>query len=106
MQMSRRRIVPFDDAVSGCIRMHQLPAEGNIERNRLPTMYNQSPVPPEWAASIEQWMDREERMPLFVVDSHTAGNPTRILLSGPTFPGVVKTVDDARAWLRDSADWV
>ncbi|RKP57732.1 proline racemase family protein [Pararobbsia silviterrae] len=54
--------------------------------------------------SALDWLARSERQQCVAVDSHTAGNPTRIVLSGITLPPGVKTVDAARAWLRDHAD--
>jgi proline racemase len=50
------------------------------------------------------WLDRSNRQELLAVDSHTGGNPTRIVLSGITLPEHVAAVDAARAWLRDHAD--
>ncbi|MFB9952952.1 proline racemase family protein [Rhizobium puerariae] len=38
------------------------------------------------------------------VDSHTGGNPTRIVLAGIDLPEHAQTVDAARIWLRDNAD--
>ncbi|WP_277183055.1 proline racemase family protein [Caballeronia sp. BR00000012568055] len=51
------------------------------------------------------WLARSERQPCVAVDSHTGGNPTRIVLSGIDLPADVTTVDTARAWLRDHADF-
>jgi proline racemase len=50
------------------------------------------------------WLSRSDRDVLIAVDSHTGGNPTRIVLSGIDLPDAVATVDAARAWLRDEAD--
>lgn len=50
------------------------------------------------------WLAREEREVLLAVDSHTGGNPTRIVLSGIDLPAEARSVDAARAWLRDHAD--
>jgi proline racemase len=55
------------------------------------------------AAALE-WLDRSDRQEILAVDSHTGGNPTRIVLSGIDLPDSVATVDAARAWLRDNAD--
>lgn len=55
------------------------------------------------AAAVE-WLDRTDRQPVLAVDSHTGGNPTRIVLSGIDLPEDISTVDAARAWLRDNAD--
>ncbi|MFB9832316.1 proline racemase family protein [Actinoallomurus acaciae] len=43
---------------------------------------------------------------LDVVDTHTAGNPTRIIVGGLDVPAGVEGVAATRRWLRDSADWV
>lgn len=50
-----------------------------------------------------EWLAREDRQVVLAVDSHTGGNPTRIVLSGVNLPGGA-TVDTARAWLRENAD--
>lgn len=50
------------------------------------------------------WLDRADRQELLAVDSHTGGNPTRIVLSGIDLPPEAATVDAARLWLRDHAD--
>lgn len=50
------------------------------------------------------WLAREDRQVLLAVDSHTGGNPTRIVLSGIDLPETARTVDTARLWLRDHAD--
>ncbi|WP_338811430.1 proline racemase family protein (plasmid) [Agrobacterium leguminum] len=50
------------------------------------------------------WLNHANRQELLAVDSHTGGNPTRIVLSGIELPSEVATVDAARAWLRDHAD--
>ncbi|WP_068298599.1 proline racemase family protein [Pararhodobacter sp. CCB-MM2] len=55
------------------------------------------------AAALD-WLARADRQPLIAVDSHTAGNPTRIVLSGLDLPEDVTGVDAARLWLRDNAD--
>lgn len=59
-----------------------------------------------WPGSVGRWLDREDRQPLLVVDSHTAGNPTRIVLAGIDVPEDVQGVDATRQWLRDHADWL
>lgn len=59
-----------------------------------------------WPPSVSDWLGREDRSPLLVVDSHTCGNPTRILLAGLDVPADVSTVAQTRRWLRDEADWV
>jgi proline racemase len=59
-----------------------------------------------WPASVEDWLAAGDRSPLLVVDSHTGGNPTRILLAGVTPPAEVVTVEQTREWLRNEADWV
>ncbi|MBB5157146.1 proline racemase family protein [Saccharopolyspora phatthalungensis] len=43
---------------------------------------------------------------LDVVDTHTAGNPTRIVIGGLDVPAGIEGVEATRRWLRDSADWV
>lgn len=55
-------------------------------------------------SSALEWLNRSDRQALTAVDSHTAGNPTRIVLSGIDLPGHVAGVDAARAWLRTEAD--
>lgn len=50
------------------------------------------------------WLDRAGRQEFLAADSHTGGNPTRIVLSGIELPSDVVTVDAARVWLRDKAD--
>lgn len=59
-----------------------------------------------WPASVDAWLAREDRQALAVVDSHTGGNPTRIVVGGLDLPPAAQTVDAARAWLREKADWV
>jgi proline racemase len=54
--------------------------------------------------SAIEWLDRADRQEILAVDSHTGGNPTRIVLSGIDLPEGVTTVDAARVWLRDNAD--
>lgn len=54
--------------------------------------------------SARAWLGRAGREPLIAVDSHTAGNPTRIVLSGINLPDWVAGVDATRAWMRDEAD--
>lgn len=41
-----------------------------------------------------------------MADTHTCGNPTRILLSGLNVPADVATVDALRTWLARESDWV
>ncbi|OON37024.1 hypothetical protein BTJ39_20715 [Izhakiella australiensis] len=55
-------------------------------------------------AAVDAWLEKEQRQAIGVVDSHTGGNPTRIVLSGITLPQEARTVDSARSWLRDHAD--
>lgn len=43
---------------------------------------------------------------LLAVDSHTGGNPTRIVVGGLELPPQARTVDAAREWLRQHADGV
>lgn len=54
--------------------------------------------------SAIDWLNRRDRQVIFAVDSHTGGNPTRIVLSGINLPAQAATVDGARRWLRDRAD--
>ncbi len=54
--------------------------------------------------SAVDWLNRRDRQDIFAVDSHTGGNPTRIVLSGIDLPAQAATVDGARLWLRDRAD--
>lgn len=54
-------------------------------------------------ASARAWLQRADRQVLVAVDSHTAGNPTRIVLSGIDLPAPMG-VDAARTWLREHAD--
>ncbi|GAA3748425.1 proline racemase family protein [Streptomyces tremellae] len=53
-----------------------------------------------------EWTSTHAGASLDVIDSHTAGNPTRIVVGGLVFPEEVREVPAAQAWLRDSADWV
>jgi proline racemase len=53
--------------------------------------------------SAVDWLNRDDRQAILAVDSHTGGNPTRIILSGVDLPSGA-TVDTARTWLRDNAD--
>jgi proline racemase len=59
-----------------------------------------------WPAGVRDWMEAEDRSPLLVVDSHTGGNPTRIVVGGLTPPSDVVSVPETREWLRKEADWV
>ena len=54
--------------------------------------------------SVIDWLNRADRQAIFAVDSHTGGNPTRIVLSGIDLPAQAATVDSARQWLREHAD--
>ena len=60
----------------------------------------------DWQPAVRRWLDAGDRQVLTVADSHTGGNPTRIVLDGVTLPPEARTVDAARLWLRDNADWV
>ncbi|MBK1787910.1 proline racemase family protein [Prauserella cavernicola] len=53
-----------------------------------------------------EWSAGRQAAPLGVVDTHTAGNPTRVVVEGLQLPPSAREVPDARRWLRDSADWV
>jgi proline racemase len=57
-----------------------------------------------WPASVGEWLKKTDRQTILAVDSHTGGNPTRIVMSGIELPSGTRTVDTARAWLRDQAD--
>jgi proline racemase len=59
-----------------------------------------------WPECVSRWLARLPAGPLAVVDSHTAGNPTRILLSGLDIPAGVGSVEALRGWLAREADWV
>lgn len=41
-----------------------------------------------------------------IIDSHTGGEPTRIVLSGGPEPPAGCSMAEARAWLRDGHDWL
>ncbi|PIJ50879.1 hypothetical protein BL250_06995 [Erwinia sp. OLTSP20] len=55
-------------------------------------------------APFQHWLEKHDRHPISAIDSHTGGNPTRIVLSGIELPAQVQGVDAARAWLRQHAD--
>ncbi|KGT92867.1 hypothetical protein NG99_13070 [Erwinia typographi] len=55
-------------------------------------------------ASAIDWLQRADRQTILAVDSHTGGNPTRIVLSGIDLPAQASTVDGARRWLREHDD--
>lgn len=61
-------------------------------------------IPAFFPASVENWLAKADRQAVFAVDSHTGGNPTRIVLSGIDLPEDARSVDAARAWLRENAD--
>lgn len=54
--------------------------------------------------SATDWLEKADRQKILAVDSHTGGNPTRIVLAGIDLPEQARTVDAARLWLRDHAD--
>ncbi|MEU1301673.1 proline racemase family protein [Streptomyces shenzhenensis] len=58
------------------------------------------------AALGAEWMSARPGVSLDVIDTHTAGNATRVIVGGLSIPETVRQVPDARSWLRDSADWV
>lgn len=59
---------------------------------------------PGWPTAVSDWLEKTDRQVVLAVDSHTGGNPTRIVLSGIELPPDSRTVDKARAWLRANAD--
>jgi proline racemase len=59
-----------------------------------------------WPIAVSDWLAAADRSPLLVVDTHTAGNPTRILVGGLAIPPGIVTVAGTREWLRNEADWV
>lgn len=59
-----------------------------------------------WPAAASQWLLNNGKNLILAVDSHTGGNPTRIVLDGVNLPTGVQGVDAARLWLRQNADWV
>lgn len=58
------------------------------------------------AGAARAWLEARPQSVLHVVDTHTAGNPTRIIVSGLDLPPDARTVAAARDWLREHADWV
>ena len=61
---------------------------------------------PSLPAGVGAWLAAEDRDPILIADSHTQGNPTRIILGGVTPPEGVVGVAATRAWLRDSAEHI
>jgi len=59
-----------------------------------------------WPAAAASWLTRKGGNVLLAVDSHTGGNPTRIVVGGLHLPDEAQGVDGARNWLRQNADWV
>jgi proline racemase len=62
--------------------------------------------PDPWPAGVSRWLAQLPGRPLRVAESHTAGNPTWILLSGLEIPAGIVSVDALRGWLAREADWV
>jgi proline racemase len=60
----------------------------------------------KWPESVASWLAREGSNVLLVVDSHTGGNPTRIVVGGLQLPRGAQGVERAISWLRQNADWV
>ena len=60
----------------------------------------------QWPQGVERWLHGGDREPIQIVDSHTQGNPTRIVLSGVAVPPHVHGVSATREWLRTEADHV
>ncbi|XBS71475.1 proline racemase family protein [Acerihabitans sp. KWT182] len=54
--------------------------------------------------SAIDWLSREDRQVILAADSHTGGNPTRIVLSGIELPKEAAGVDATRRWLREHGD--
>lgn len=59
-----------------------------------------------WHGAFERAVERYTAGAIDVVDTHTCGNPTRIVLGGLDIPPDVVGVEATRVWLRESADWV
>lgn len=60
-----------------------------------------------WPAGAAEWLSRQDRQPVLVVDSHTAGNPTRIVVGGSALGDLASgDVPSVRARLRGEADWL
>lgn len=55
-------------------------------------------------AAMQRWLEKSDRQLITAIDSHTGGNPTRIVMSGIELPAEIQGVDAARVWLRDHAD--
>lgn len=53
---------------------------------------------------MRSWIGSRDAQPILTVDSHTAGNPTRIILAGVDLPAGVRTVAEVREWLRTERD--
>lgn len=64
------------------------------------------PIALDLQALRRSWSEGIPGGALSVIDTHTAGNPTRIIVDGIEVPENVRDVPDVRAWLRDEADWV
>jgi proline racemase len=62
--------------------------------------------PDLWPSGVARWLQEVDASPLQVVDSHTGGNPTRVVLSGLDIPTSVQTLPALRDWLAGEADWV
>lgn len=73
----------------------------------VPTGGSWRPMDLDLRARGDAWVrDSDAASPLAVIDTHTAGNPTRIIVGGVELPVGVTEVPDVRAWLKTEADWV
>ena len=52
------------------------------------------------------WLAARPQQMLQVVDSHTAGNPTRIIVGGANVPDPSLPLAEVVDWLRRDADWI
>lgn len=60
----------------------------------------------QWSELALATVPQGPRPALVVVDSHTEGNPTRIIVGGVSRPDHIVSVADTRGWLRSEADWI
>ncbi len=64
------------------------------------------PTGEQWAERALAAVDQGSRPPIVVVDSHTEGNPTRIIVGGLRIPDHIIGVAATREWLRSDAEWI